>query len=57
MSGMPPVKNGQWVTRGQRIGSMGRSGVATGTHLHLGVFYGGPPYNGGYSINPMRLWN
>ena len=57
MSGMPPVRTGQWVTRGQRIGSMGRSGVATGTHLHLGVFYGGPPYNGGYSINPMRLWN
>ena len=55
MSGMPPVRVGEWVTRGQRIGSMGRSGVATGTHLHLGIFYG-KPYNGGYSINPMRLY-
>ena len=55
MSGMPPVRVGQWVTRGQRIGSMGRSGVATGTHLHLGLFYG-KPYNGGYSVNPMRLY-
>ena len=55
MSGMPPVRVGQWVTRGQRIGSMGHSGVATGTHVHLGIFYG-KPYNGGYSINPMRLY-
>ena len=55
MSGMPPVRVGQWVTRGQRIGSMGRSGVATGTHLHLGLFYG-KPYNGGYSVNPMRIY-
>ncbi len=55
MSGMPPVRVGQWVTRGQRVGSMGRSGVATGTHLHLGLFYG-KPYNGGYSVNPMRLY-
>ena len=56
MSGRPPVKVGQWVTRGQRIGSMGKSGVATGTHVHLGVFYGGRPYNGGKAINPERLW-
>ena len=56
MSGKPPVKVGQWVTRGQRIGSMGKSGVATGTHVHLGVFYGGRPYNGGKAINPERLW-
>ena len=55
MSGMPPVRVGQWVTRGQRVGSMGRSGVATGTHLHLGLFYG-KPYNGGYSVNPMRIY-
>jgi murein DD-endopeptidase MepM/ murein hydrolase activator NlpD len=56
MSGRPPVKVGQWVTRGQRIGSMGKSGVATGTHVHLGVFYGGRPYNCGKAINPERLW-
>ncbi len=51
------VKKGQTVTRRQKIATMGRSGVATGTHLHFGVFYGGLPYNGGKSIDPRKLWS
>lgn len=31
------VKQGQMVTKGQRIGDMGRSGRATGTHLHFEI--------------------
>lgn len=51
------VKKGQTVTRRQKIATMGKSGVATGTHLHFGVFYGGPPYNGGRSVDPRKLWS
>lgn len=51
------VKKGQTVTRRQKIALMGKSGTATGTHLHFGVFYGGPPYNGGRSIDPRKLWS
>ena len=54
--GMPDVKVGDTVTRKQRIGSMGESGVATGVHLHLSVSIG-QPYGGGYFINPLRLYN
>ena len=49
------VSVGQQVSRRQKVGAMGRSGVATGTHLHFGVFIG-TPYNGGRPINPMQLW-
>lgn len=50
------VSVGQQVSRGQKVGAMGHTGNAFGTHLHFGVFYG-TPYNGGHSINPLRLWN
>ncbi len=49
------VSPGQRVGRGERIGAMGHTGNAFGTHLHFGVFTG-PPYNGGRSFNPLRLW-
>ena len=49
------VSPGQRVSRGERIGAMGHTGNAFGTHLHFGVFTG-PPYNGGKSFNPLRLW-
>ena len=49
------VTPGQRVSRGERIGAMGHTGNAFGTHLHFGVFTG-PPYNGGKSFNPLRLW-
>lgn len=49
------VKKGDYVQRRQKIAEMGKTGVATGTHLHFGVF-DGPPYNGGKSLNPRKLW-
>lgn len=48
---------GAQVTRGQKIGAMGQSGRAFGTHLHFGLWYGGAPYRGGKSINPCSLWS
>ena len=49
------VSKGQTVSRGQKIGAMGHTGYAFGTHLHFGVYIG-KPYNGGKVINPLRLW-
>lgn len=51
------VKVGQTVSRKQKIGTMGKTGVASGVHLHLSITVGGPPYKGGSFINPLRLWN
>ena len=42
------VKQGQRVSRGDRIGDMGNSGRSTGTHLHYEV------REDGKAINPMR---
>lgn len=41
------VKQGQRVSRGDRIGGMGSSGRSTGTHLHYEVHVGNKP------VNPM----
>ena len=47
------VSIGQTVSREQTIGAMGRTGIATGTHLHLGIWRG-MPYYGGVSMNPCK---
>ena len=50
------VKVGETVTRKQKIGAMGKSGVVTGTHLHLTISIGQPYASGSKFINPMTLW-
>lgn len=47
---------GQTVSKGQVIGAMGNSGRSYGTHLHLGIYYGGEPYRGGTAINPLSVY-
>lgn len=48
------VSAGQTVSREQQVGLMGSTGDSTGTHLHLGVYVGGKPYQGGTPVNPCR---
>ena len=44
------VKVGDHVTKGQKIALMGCSGECYGTHLHLGVWVDGPPYQAGSTV-------
>ena len=59
------VSRGQSVSSGQVIGTMGNTGNVSpaptssnpysGTHLHFALYIG-EPYNGGYTVDPMRLY-
>jgi murein DD-endopeptidase MepM/ murein hydrolase activator NlpD len=46
------VARGQHVARGQRVGRMGATGFATGSHLHFEVWKG-PVWDGGTRVNPL----
>ena len=54
MSGVS-VGRGQHVSRGQRVGRMGATGFASGSHLHFEVWKG-PIWNGGRRVNPLAYY-
>lgn len=49
------VNVGQYVQKGQVIGGMGRTGAATGVHLHFSI-WAGYPYRGGKALNAMQFY-
>lgn len=55
VSGSRRVRVGDYVEKGQVIGSMGRTGAATGVHLHYSIWRG-YPYRGGRALNAMSFY-
>ena len=55
VSGSRRVRVGDYVVKGQIIGSMGRTGAATGVHLHFAIWRG-YPYRGGSPLNPLAFY-
>jgi murein DD-endopeptidase MepM/ murein hydrolase activator NlpD len=49
VSSPPPVKAGDEVAAGQRIGTVGKTGIAYGMHLHWAV------WRNGELIDPLRM--
>ncbi len=55
VSGSRRVKVGDYVVKGQVIGSMGMTGAATGVHVHFAIWRG-YPYRGGTPLNPLAFY-
>ena len=49
------VSNGENVARGEQVGRIGSSGMATGPHLHFEV-WNGRVWDGGTRVNPLRYF-
>ena len=47
---------GQNIGRGDRVGRVGMSGWASGSHLHIEVWIGAPWESGSYRVNPLRYY-
>ena len=50
------VATGQDVAKGQRVGKIGMTGWASGTHVMFEVWVGVPWGSGSYRINPLRYY-
>ncbi|MDQ4048937.1 MAG: M23 family metallopeptidase [Actinomycetota bacterium] len=53
--GSIPVREGQSVRTGQRIGEVGNTGRSFGAHLHFEVWSGSGWFTGGRPVDPMPL--
>lgn len=49
------VKVGQHIAKGQMIGKIGMTGVATGPHVHFEIWTDGKPYRGGRRLDPCKF--
>ncbi len=50
------VRQGQWIEQGQQIGTMGRTGRATGVHLHFEVILNKLPVDPLDHLTPPQIW-
>ncbi len=54
-AGSIPVREGQRVRGGARLGEVGNTGRSFGAHLHFEIWVGGGWFKGGHPIDPLPL--